>query len=429
MRKLTNIFFAISFLLLTVVALSLGGCSSGDAKCIDQDNDGYGQNCDPGADCDDGNADIHPGATEVCNQLDDDCDNQTDEGDVCVVCVDGDQDGYDAIDSDCPTGNDCDDNNDTIYPGATEVCNQLDDDCDDQTDEDGVCPACSDGDQDGYGPGCTLGPDCDDGNVDINPGATEVCDQVDNDCDDQTDEDGVCGACVDADQDGHDAISVDCPSGDDCDDTNADVNPDAVENPRNNINDDCDGETDEAVASPHQGDVLINEVLIDGATDQDANGDGDIDGVDDEFVELVNNSGQELTLDGWTLWDSDLPTARHIFLDGESIPAGEALVVFGGGSAPDDITGAHFIVAQNNDAGIAFGLSLNNEGDVLTLYDDQMREVAVFAYGEDGIITAVQDESITRNPDITGDFAAHTTASGNPDSIFSPGTKVDGSNF
>ena len=305
----------------------------------------------------------------------------------------------------------------------------MDDDCDGQTDEDDVCPTCTDSDGDGYGPACAAGPDCDDSDDAIHPGADEVCDQVDNDCDDQTDEDGVCGDCVDNDQDGHDAVSDDCPGSDDCDDTDAGVNPDANENPRNNIDDNCNDEVDEPVASPHQGELIFNEVLIDGSTDQDANGDGDIDPVEDEFVEIVNTSGQAIALADWTLWDSNLPTPRHIFPAGTSLPAGEVIVVFGGGTAPDDIQGARFMVAENYDSGIAFGLSMNNGGDTLTLYDDQMREVAVFAYGEQGIIVAVQDESITRSPDVTGDFGAHTEASGDPAVIFSPGTMVDGSNF
>jgi len=425
-REKTGAFLAVLFACLLAAGCSGGG---GGDDCIDEDGDTYGTNCAPGPDCDDSNADVNPGATEICNDIDDDCDDLTDEDGVCENCVDDDEDGYYAIDEDCPAGDDCDDSNADVNPGATEVCNDIDDDCDDLTDEDKVCVTCTDNDEDGYGPGCAPGPDCDDSNADVNPDATEVCNDIDDDCDDQTDEDGVCGDCVDNDQDGHDAISDDCPDGDDCDDNNPDVNPDQVENPRNNINDDCDDETDEAVESPHLGDVVFNEVLIDGLCDQDANGDGDIDSVDDEFVELVNSSEDDIAIAGWTLWDANLPTPRHIFGAGASIPAGQAMVVFGGGSPPDDISGAQFLTAQNNDAGIAFGLSLNNDGDAMTLYDEQMREVAVFAYGTEGVIMAVQDESITRNPDTSGDFTSHTDASGDEEIIFSPGLKIDGLNF
>jgi hypothetical protein len=60
----------------------LWGCSSTPpaAECIDNDGDGYGAGCANGPDCDDANAAVHPGASEVCNGLDDNCDGVKDEG-------------------------------------------------------------------------------------------------------------------------------------------------------------------------------------------------------------------------------------------------------------------------------------------------------------------------------------------------------------
>jgi hypothetical protein len=78
--------------------------------CIDNDNDSYGVNCSAGADCDDNNSSVHPGAAEMCNGIDDDCDGQTDEG--CTACVDNDSDGYGV---NCSAGTDCDDNNSAIH--------------------------------------------------------------------------------------------------------------------------------------------------------------------------------------------------------------------------------------------------------------------------------------------------------------------------
>ncbi|MCF8373538.1 MAG: S8 family serine peptidase, partial [Bacteroidales bacterium] len=101
--------------------------------------------------------------------------------------------GYSLLDGDC------DDANGSVNPGATEVCNGIDDDCNGTIDDGFAQNYYSDQDNDGYGAGapiwtCQPGPnmvlqdgDCDDTDAAINPGATEICDGVDNDCDGITD--------------------------------------------------------------------------------------------------------------------------------------------------------------------------------------------------------------------------------------------------
>ncbi|MBK6363892.1 MAG: putative metal-binding motif-containing protein [Saprospiraceae bacterium] len=127
----------------------------------DTDGDGYGDfnnnskfcdcvNNSPGysrkfTDCNDNNVLINPGATEICNGLDDDCDGGVDEGVQNTYFADTDNDGYgDATVTTMacspPSGyvtdnTDCNDNNVLINPGATEICNGLDDDCDGGVDE------------------------------------------------------------------------------------------------------------------------------------------------------------------------------------------------------------------------------------------------------------------------------------------------------
>jgi hypothetical protein len=193
----------------------------------DADGDGYGNPNDSvqsptqppeyvsdNTDCNDSDSTINPGATEVCDGKDNDCDGQTDEGGVCNLWYrDADGDGYgnpnDSVQS--PTqppeyvsdNTDCNDSDSSINPGATEVCDGKDNDCDGQTDEGGVCNVWyRDADGDGYGnPNDSVqsptqppeyvsdNTDCNDGDSSINPGATEVCgDYKDNDCDGQIDE-------------------------------------------------------------------------------------------------------------------------------------------------------------------------------------------------------------------------------------------------
>jgi hypothetical protein len=163
-------------------------------------------------DCLDNNPAINPGATEVCNGIDDNCDTQIDEGLTFTdYFADLDLDGYGAgaATNACaqPTGfvttnTDCDDNNASANPAATEICNELDDNCDGQIDEGVQNTYYVDMDGDGYGSmnfwsiqACTApmgfapsSNDCADENPAINPGATEVCNTIDDNCDGQINE-------------------------------------------------------------------------------------------------------------------------------------------------------------------------------------------------------------------------------------------------
>jgi len=179
----------------------------------DADNDGY-DTCN--GDCNDGNGAINPLATDVVGDgVDQNCDG--------IDGTDGDGDGYAA---DWSSGDDCDDADATIYPGAPDPCDGIDQDCA------GDLEAEADDDGDGFR---VCEDDCDDFDDTIHPGATEVaCDGIDNDCDGaQHDEE------IDDDGDGH----TECDG--DCDDTSADVYPGAYDECGNNLDDDCDGTLDE----------------------------------------------------------------------------------------------------------------------------------------------------------------------------------------
>ena len=113
---------------------------------LDEDGDAYISDACGGEDCDDADPEVHPGAAEACaNGIDDDCDGQVDTADPACVCQDGDGDGYgDPAFPGCPyPEGDCDDEDPAVHPGAEEICgNGIDDDCDGAVDdEDGDCEA------------------------------------------------------------------------------------------------------------------------------------------------------------------------------------------------------------------------------------------------------------------------------------------------
>ncbi len=267
----------------------------------DGDGDGYGDAgraraaCDQpsgfvadSTDCDDADAAIHPAADERCDGIDDDCDGSTDEDDAIDAPTwyrDGDSDGFGDADisaraCSAPSGfvsdaSDCDDGDDDIRPDADELCDGADNDCDGSTDEDDAVDASSfyaDADADGYGDAATAtvacsapsgfvsdDSDCEDGDGAINPGASEICNELDDDCDGRIDDDdpdlsGGITWYIDYDADGYGATAYtteacEAPAGyvgdtSDCDDTDGAVHPGAGE-VCNGVDDDCDGSTDD----------------------------------------------------------------------------------------------------------------------------------------------------------------------------------------
>lgn len=133
--------------------------------------------------------------TETCNNLDDNCDGQIDEGLIVTAYPDNDGDGFGATTSVqvCPNtpgyiydsnlATDCDDNNNSIYPGAIEICDGVDSNCDGN-----LLPAGAEDDYDNDGVLACDG-DCDDNSSLAYPGHTEVCsDNIDNDCNGQIDD-------------------------------------------------------------------------------------------------------------------------------------------------------------------------------------------------------------------------------------------------
>ncbi|MCO4771843.1 MAG: choice-of-anchor D domain-containing protein [Deltaproteobacteria bacterium] len=168
---------------------------SGGPSVVDGDGDGYSP---ADGDCNDGNGAMFPGNTELCDGLDNDCD-----GALLPDETDEDNDGFAQCDGDC---NDTDGN---IYPGAPEACDGEDSDCD------GTNADFDDADLDTFTP-CQ--GDCDDSEATAFPGNAEVCDGIDNDCTGVVDD-------LDNDGDGHSP----CASGGDCDDDDPFVFPVVVD--------------------------------------------------------------------------------------------------------------------------------------------------------------------------------------------------------
>jgi uncharacterized repeat protein (TIGR03803 family) len=323
----------------------------------DKDMDGYGNADAPlvsctqpqgfvtnKGDCNDNNDKVHPGATGRCNGIDDDCDGKIDEactGPVWYRDADGDgfgnssdsthyptkQNGWvsnkldcndknkvkggpevcDGIDNDCDgvidngltertfysdydgdgygsekrtittcaappryvaVGGDCNDDNANVHPGAPELCDGRDNDCNGEID-DGLTlkPFYWDADKDGYGffrpvyacaapPGyIAQGGDCNDNNYAIHPGAEEQCNGIDEDCDGIIDN-GFAQKRYYKDQDGdgwgsNSNLMAGCaPLGyveksDDCNDNNPGVHPEAIEVSGNGVDENCNGQVDE----------------------------------------------------------------------------------------------------------------------------------------------------------------------------------------
>lgn len=187
--------------------------------CTDDDGDGFyveGLDCGTPADFNDNSAAAYPGATEICTDgIDNDGDGLTDAADPNAVdcpasCTDLDGDGYSLEGGACGPV-DCNDNDPSINPGAVEFClDGIDNNCNGLTDTADMnavnCPiACTDLDSDGYSiEGGSCGAvDCDDSDVNINPAALEICDDgIDNNCNSRVDaSDSICQDSGDNDDD------------------------------------------------------------------------------------------------------------------------------------------------------------------------------------------------------------------------------------
>jgi hypothetical protein len=219
-------------------------------------------------DCNDANSAINPGATEVCDGVDNNCNSSTDEGfELLTFYQDNDDDGFgdpEVVITSCfqpeltsVNNTDCDDSNPSIQGPSTVWFKDADGDgYSDGTDQ----TACTQPEHYFLAAELTSTTgDCDDENPAINPGATEICDDIDNDCDGSTDEEAGSTYYADADGDGYgnalvSTVACTQPVGyvlnnEDCNDGNAAIKIGATEICNNGIDDNCNGFTDEGCAT------------------------------------------------------------------------------------------------------------------------------------------------------------------------------------
>ena len=175
-----------------------------------------------------------------------------------------------------------------------------------------------------------------------------------------------------------------------------------------------------SIESPACLPLVINEVHYDPANDLpgDANGDGNRDYAEDEFIEFYNSSSESLDISGFIISDSD--QLRHTFPASSIIPPNKMLVVFGGGTPTGNFGGSVVQTASETE------LNLSNSGDVITV----LNTVGDVVLSYNSTVTGINhgsNQSVTRSPDFSGSFVLHTTA--NSDLLYSPGLLSDGTSL
>jgi hypothetical protein len=150
---------------------------------------------------------------------------------------------------------------------------------------------------------------------------------------------------------------------------------------------------------------------------EDANNDGFVHSDDDEFLEFINKGEDALDISSWEIRDS--AKTRWTIPANTILPGKGVILIFGGGIPSGDFGGSQVQVTGT--------LGLNNRGDSIIVLDGSGNLRLRISYGPEGN----HDQSLTRSPDLNGPlpFLLHSDLSDANGSLYSPGTKVDGTGF
>ena len=339
------------FLLLVSLPLFVLGCQVDDGEpdvkapdtapgLVDGDGDGF---TTEDGDCDDANNAVAPGQAEQCDNIDNNCDGDVDEGLTTPWYPDTDEDGFGDLSGAVTAceppdagyiadGTDCDDTRDDVYPLATDLCDELDNDCDGAIDEELGELWYADEDGDGFGAEATGAPacdapegrvadssDCDDTRDVVHPGHAELCDELDNNCDGVVDEGVTTPFYEDVDDDGYgaDALTTEAcaePAGyaaidGDCDDMDAAFNPGAMESCSEAIDYNCDGSV--AYADADADGWAACEECDDGAADVNPSAPEVCNTIDDDCDGAIDDDDTDVDTSTGSAWYADADSDRY----------------------------------------------------------------------------------------------------------------------